>query len=172
MQEKKQDYKKISNDFNYGNELIFWNFPEFVTYKRSNRWHITAFIVITLLLLYSVLSYNFLLAVIVVMVIMIILLREKMGPKTIKFSIMEQGVIVGNNFYPFRDIKNFTVIYEPPKVKVLYLEFKSKLKPRLSISLEEENPNEVRRILKEHLAEDLVRNSESVSDALGRWLKI
>lgn len=172
MQEKNQDYKKIGNDFNYGADLMSWDFSEFVTYERTSRWYITAFVVITLLLLYSVLSHNFLLAVIVVMVIMVILLREKMGPKTIKFLIMEQGVIVGSNFYPFRDIRNFSVIYEPPKVKFLYLEFKSKLKPRLSISLEEENPNEVRKILKEHLAEDLVRNSESISDALGRWLKI
>ncbi|MFH0854237.1 MAG: hypothetical protein V1891_01975 [bacterium] len=160
------------NDFNKGNLLVSWSFPEFIKYERSRKWYIIASVFTALLLIYSVFSYNFLLAVIVVMAVMIVLMREKAEPRKIKFSITERGVEIGDFFSPFRDIKRFSVVYQPPEVKFLYLEFKFKIKPRFMVQLGDQNPNEIRKILKEYIEEDLDRESESVSDALGRWLKI
>ncbi|MFH1030853.1 MAG: DUF5673 domain-containing protein [bacterium] len=159
-------------DFNKGKLLLSWTFPEFVKYERSKRWYIIAGAIVIMLMVYSIFSYNFLLAVIIVMTIMIVLMREKVAPKKIKFSITERGIEIGASFHPFRDIKRFSIIYQPPEVKTLYLEFRFKLKPRFSVQLEDQNPNDIRKILKEYLEEDLDRESESVSDALGRWLKI
>lgn len=159
-------------DFNKGKLLLSWTFPEFVKYERSKKWYITASSIIILFLLYAVFTFNFLLAVIVVMAVLVVLIREKSDPKNINFSITERGIEIGEKFYTYRDVKKFSIIYEPPNVKVLYLEFKFKMKPRFSVQLENQNPNEVRKVLKEYLDEDLDRESESVSDALGRWLKI
>ncbi|OGF23279.1 hypothetical protein A2Y83_00160 [Candidatus Falkowbacteria bacterium RBG_13_39_14] len=167
-----QENTTKSEDFNKGKLLLSWSFPEFTKYERSKRWYITASAITILFLFYSVFTFNFLLAVIVVMAAMIVLMREKADPRDISFSITERGIEIGEKFYPYRDIKRFSIIYEPPNVKVLYLEFKFKMKPRFSVQLENQNPNEARKVLKEYLDEDLDRESESVSDALGRWLKI
>lgn len=161
----------ISEDFKKGKVLISWEFPEFIRYDKSARWYIFAAIIAALFLLYAVFTFNFLFAVIILMTVMIILMREKKEPRKIHFAITDMGIMVSRDFFPFRDIKNFSIIYEPPHVKVLYLEFKSKLRPRFSAPLEDENPNEIRKILKENIDEDLERTGESISDALGRWLK-
>lgn len=162
----------FQEEFKKGKVLISWKFPEFIKYEKSARWYLIAAVVTALFLLYAVLTFNFLFAVIVIMVVMIILMRENKEPRKINFAITEMGIMMSRDFFPFRDIKNFSIIYDPPQVKVLYLEFKSKLRPRFSAPLEDKNPNEVRKILKENIDEDLDRTGESISDSIGRWLKI
>ncbi|MFH0857102.1 MAG: hypothetical protein V1860_04350 [bacterium] len=161
----------IREEFKKGETLISWNFPEFIKYDKSARWYVFAVIVTALFLVYSVVTFNFLFAVIIIMVVMIILMREKKEPRKIHFAITNMGILVSRDFFPFKDIRNFSIVYEPPHVKILYLEFKSKLKPRFSALLEDENPNEIRKILKENIEEDLDRTGESITDAMGRWLK-
>ena len=69
------------------------------------------------------------------------------------------------------EIKKFWIIYEPPAIKNLHLEVKSVFKPNLIIPLQNQNPVEVRKFLKEHLEEDLEQESESTIEALKRVLK-
>lgn len=152
--------------------LASWEFPAFVKYKRTKKWYIIAGVIVTLLLVYSVFAHNFLLAVIVIMVVMLLLLREGVEPRNISFFITDAGFLIGDEFYPFRSVAKFSIVYDPPQVKVLYLEFRSKIKPRLSIDLMKQNPNEIRNMLKKYLEEDFEREGETISDALGRWLKI
>jgi len=160
------------NNFQNGNVLLAWDYPEFVKYKRSKRWYIIALAVVALVLVYSVFSYNFLLAVIAIMAVMVFLMRERSMPRSIKFIIFDTGIEIAGAFFQYGQIKNFSIVYSPPEVKVLYLEFSSKIKPRYTIYLEDADPNKVREVLNEYLEEDLNRKGESFSDAIGRWLKI
>lgn len=162
----------MSHNINQGEVLLSWTYPEFIKYKKNKRWYIIALAVGILFLVFAVFTYNFLLSVIVVMVAMIIVIRDKMEPKMIEFAVTEIGIKIGDNFYPFREFSNFSIIYNPPAVKILYLEFKSKLRPRFSIFLEDQDPKKIREILKEHIEENLERQGESLSDAIARWLRI
>ena len=93
-------------------------------------------------------------------------------PAQLMVSIFEDGIQAGENFYAYRDLKSFWIIYEPPEVKTLYFDFKSAWRPRLPVPLAEENPVEVRRFLLKYLEEDLSRESEPTSDALSRLLRL
>lgn len=167
-----QDNNSQKENFNTGKVLIEWPYPEFIKYERGKKWYIKLFIISGLFLIYSIITKNFLLSIIIVMFILIIMLRDKKEPRKINFAITDVGIMIGDRFYPFREFNNFSIIYEPPQVKVLYLVFKSKITPRFSVSLEDQDPGKVRNIIQNHLNEDLDRNGESLSDALGRWLKI
>ncbi len=155
-----------------GKTLAEWQFPEFVKYKRSRSWYITAGIVVALLLIYSAVTANILFAMIIVIASIIFIINQKREPKMVSFKITEEGIVVDETLYEWPEIKNFWIIYEPPKVKNLYFEFKSLLLPRLPIPLQDQDPVKIREILLDHIDEDIDREGEPISDGISRALKL
>ena len=78
---------------------------------------------------------------------------------------------MGGKKYDFTEFKDFSIIYQPPEISTLYLEFRMPFRERLSVQLGELNPNEVRAYLLNFIAEDLEREEESLSDILSRILR-
>jgi hypothetical protein len=156
---------------NHGKTLIKWHFPEFEQPERSLSWYIILFIIFAALLAYSITTLNFLFAIIVVMVVVILFLHQRKDPMELEIRITEAGIEIDNKFYAYKELDKFFIIYEPPEISNLYIEFKSNLKPDLSIPLKKENPIKVRDILINFLKEDIDQDEEPTSDFLTRWLK-
>jgi len=156
----------------HGKELISWEFPEFRQHERSRGWYIVAIVIGALLLLYSVFTMNFLFALVIIITAMIFFLRMSAEVQDIKFAIYEDGIQVGEKFHEFKAFSDFYVIYEPPEIKTLYLNFDSLLNPRLSIPLGDINPIKVREILLDYLEEDLEQEEEAFSDFVERLFKL
>jgi len=152
--------------------LISWSFPEFVVPERSRNWYIVAILIGVLFLLYAVLTANFLFGLIIIISALIMFLQAHKEAAQVEFAILENGVVVGDKFFDFKSLKNFYLIYEPPRIKNLYLEFDSWWRPRLTIPLEDINPVKVRQILLKFLSEDLTKQTEPLSEALNKKLKI
>jgi hypothetical protein len=154
-------------------EFISWQIPEHNVYERSKTWYIVFSLIIGALILYSFLSANFLLAVIAIIASLVILLHDSQEAPQIKFSITDEGVYVGKKFYDFDEFEQFAIVYKPNQdIKNLYLDFKNKLKPMLSIPLENKNPVYIRNILSEYLDEDTERTDPPFSEEFSRLLKI
>lgn len=156
----------------YGEILAFWNFPEHTQHQRGSRWYIFFIIVIGLLLFYSYKTNNILFAVIIIMSAVFLTMHNRSEPRLMELKITEDGILLNDIFYNYSDFKNFAIIYRPSEVKNLYFEFKGTFRPRLTIPLEDQNPNKLRNILLEHLEEDLERENEPTSDFLARIFKI
>jgi hypothetical protein len=163
----------INNSIDIGDEVISWEIDEFDKHERTRNWYIMAGIVSIGLMIFSFITGNFLFAVIIVLVALVIILREGQEPMKIKFSITDEGLIVGKKFYDYDEIKDFSIIYKPKiPVKNLYFEFKTAVRPRLSIPLLNMNPLPIREILLKYLTEDLERTDQPVSEFLGKFFKI
>ena len=106
-------------------------------------WTIIIFI---LLILYAVLTANFLFGLIIIMVAILMFVYHYKQVEDIKFSITQQGIEVNNRAYNFSDFRKFWLVYEPPAVKNLYFQFKSFVRPILVIPLQNQNPVKVRKI--------------------------
>ncbi len=156
---------------NHGQTLIKWHFPEFEKPERSMSWYIVMLTIFVALLIYSTVTLNFLFAIIIIMVVIILFLHQRKDPLELEIKITEAGIEIGEKFYAYKDLDKFFIIYEPPEISNLYLEFKNKLKPSLSIPLKKENPIKVRDILIDFLAENVDQEDEPSSDSLTRWLK-
>ncbi len=156
----------------HGKTLISWEFPEYERHDRSFVWYLVAFIVIAGLLLYSVLTVNFLFSVIIIILVIINFFYFIREPRKVGFKITEDGIELDGKFYLYKELKNFWVIYDPPKVKSLYFDFKSSFSPLVPVSLEDQDPLRVRKVLLDYLEEDLEKEEESVSDGLSRILKL
>jgi len=158
---------------NYGEKIASWKIPEYEKHDRTKKWHIIASVVFVLLLIYSFFNSNFLFAIILVAVATITILRDGQNPDSLIFSITEEGIILGEKFYDYDEIKNFAIIYKPKqKVKNIYFEFKSSVKLRLSIPLENMNPLPIRKNLLKYLPEDMERTDQPLSESLTKMFKL
>lgn len=151
--------------------LAQWSIPEYEKFDRKKSWYVAAGIIFIGLVSYAVFTANFLFAVILIFLAIILYLYEKGEPLLITFIITPDGIIIGNKLYSYKEIDNFYIIYEPPAVKQLYFIFKSLLKPRLSIPLQDENPVNIRKILRMYLDEDLEKEYEPLTEKIGRFFK-
>ncbi|MDD3284073.1 MAG: hypothetical protein PHZ07_00585 [Patescibacteria group bacterium] len=154
-----------------GKTLAQWHFPEFEPHDRNLLWYILLFVIATTFVIYSIITINFLFAVIVVMVVIILLMQNRKNPQEMEISIKEAGIDIGEKFYHYNNIKDFFIIYQPPEISNLYLELKNGFKTRLSIPLKNQNPVKTRDILLTFLEENLEREEEPTSDLLSRMLK-
>ena len=152
--------------------LASWSFQEYQKQNRSQAWYITTVIALGLMLSYAIITYNFLFVIFLILTVIILILQIKNKPKRVRCEITAEGVKVGRNFYKYDDLDIFWIIYQPPKTKNLFFEFKNKFKMRLAIPLGSQNPIKIRQILLEYLDEDLEKEEEPVSDTFGRMLKI
>ena len=156
-----------------GEEIIGWTISEYDKHERSKGWYITASIIALLLLFYSFMSANFLFAVIIVVVALVIILHDGQEPDKVKFSLTDEGIVIGRKFYDYDEIENFSIVYKPrQEIKNLYFEFKTAIKPRLSIPLGKMNPLPIRKNLLKYLTEDLERTDQPLSEALAKFFKL
>lgn len=162
----------MSENIPEGKTLLAWQTPEYPEYERGTAWYVIASIIGLALIIYSVFSTNFLFAVIVIILAMIIFLTGYRKAEMREVKIAETGIGFGSDFYLYRNIDRFTIVYEPPEVKNLYLEFKGGFRPRLSIGLEDQSPVQIRELLLSFTREDLENTHEPMSDFWGRILKI
>ncbi len=153
--------------------LIEWEFPEFVKYNRGITWYISVSIIGILLLIYSIITGNFLFASIIIMLAFIYFYSTLYDPLPVRFVIAEEGILLGHTFYYYDNIKNFWIVYKPKEgIANLYFSFKNPLKPNLTIPLQDQNPIKVRQVLLNFLSEDKSVNDESFADFLERNLKL
>jgi len=157
----------------FGDEIIGWTVSEYDKHERTKGWYITASIVALLLLFYSFMSANFLFAVIIIVVALVVVLHDGQEPDKVKFSLTDEGVMIGRKFYDYDEIKDFSIVYKPrQEIKNLYFEFKTAVKPRLSIPLGKMNPLSIRENLLKYLPEDLERTDQPLSEALAKFFKL
>ncbi|MGC9049026.1 MAG: hypothetical protein ACP5IX_02310 [Patescibacteria group bacterium] len=169
-EEIKEEQLKVEAD--HGKKLAEWEFSEYVKYQRTLAWYIGLGIIGAAVIIYSIFSKNFLFALIVILIGFILVLHSKREPAGLKCLIFEDGIQVGTRFYDWDEIKSFRLVYKPPKVKLLYIDLKSILMPDFSVPLNNQNPLEIRQILKIYLPEDLEKQYETLTDRMNRWLKL
>jgi hypothetical protein len=166
-----EDRLKMTENRDHGRIFFSWKFSEFSQYKREQGWYFGGGAVVVLFLIYSIITRNFLFGLITIIAALIVLMFHR-SSNEVEFKITEDGILVNDKFYDYKVIKNFYIIYVPPEVKTLYFEPKSFFSPRIPISLEDQNPAEIREVLRQYLEEDLDREDEPVSDQTSRMLKL
>ncbi len=153
-------------------EVYFeWKIPEYIQPKRTKRWYILMLVLAIALIIYSIITANFLFALIVIIAIFIVFLRAYAQPQELKFKITDEGILVGGKFYEYNQMKNFYIIYSPPVVKKIFFSLKG-LSPDLSIPLNDMNPLIIRKKLLGYIDEDLEREYQSIDDQLETILKL
>lgn len=161
-----------SEELDLGTIQASWEFPEFTAYERGPLWYITAIIVGIALIAFGIFTQNYLFIVLIILFAIIIYLRIQRKPQILTIAIHDRGITVGERSqYKWSDINSFWIIYEPPEVKNLYIDFKG-IRPDITVQLEDQNPLEIRKLLSQFIPEDIERENETFSDGFSRMFKL
>ncbi len=155
-----------------GDVLMEWTFPEFVRHERGVGWYITYGIITLGLIVFCIFSRNYTFLMLLVLMTLVLIIRLRRDPLPVHFAIRDEGIEVGNDYHPWRELKEYWIIYQPPVVKKIYFVFKSGFRPEIDVALESQNPIRVRQYLSERLLENAAREEEPSADQLSRYLKI
>ncbi len=146
-----------------------WNRPPS---ERGFWWYAITSIIGVGLLTYCILTENYLFAIITLMFGVMMLVLDLRKARRIQVTITNLGILSDDEFYPFKGMKRFAVVYEPPEVRWLYLYFKSALEPIVAIDLDDADPNSVREALLPYVLEDLTREEEYLTETVRRVYKL
>ncbi len=154
-------------------ELLFsWDVWEYPPVERSSTWYVGAAAIGGFMLLYGVFTANYLFSILVVLFALFIVVRDIRKPQRMQTYITSRGIIFQNALYPYEDIYDFSIVYQPPTVKNLYISFSRAFNPPLSIPIEDANPNLIRAALLSYLRENLNNTEETLTDRLRRVYKL
>ena len=160
-------------DKNNGAEVLMsWDVDEYTRHDRGPMWYVVAAIIGTGLIIFALITANFLFAVIILMFGVISFVLHLREPSKIDVAITNLGIALSDSFISYKDIRDFSIVFNPPAVKLIYIDFKSSFKPLLAIPLENIDPNDAREILLQYVKENLSRTEETFTDLICRVYKI
>ena len=159
-------------DANIGDIVFQWTVTEYDQNIRDKRWFIMVGILGVALILFAVLTSNYLFVLVVVLFGIILFLHGMQKPLEVGFAITQTGVVLGNKFYRYSEFDGFWLIYNPPQVKTLYFSFNSILKHRIHIPLLDNNPLPIREHLIKFVDEDFEQEEEPLSDRIARLFRL
>jgi len=163
---------KIDPQANIGKIILRWQFQDFKPVYRSRTWWVVMGLIAGGLVVWSVLSWNFLFALIIIIGAIILVSESQREPRRLECKITTLGVAVGKKFWRWSELAEFWIAYHPPQVTNLYLVPKNPFDPRVRVPLVRTNPLEVRKLLSNNVTEDLTREDEPTSEALSHLLKL
>lgn len=172
MSEQELEHPQQFTSVPTGEVLLAWDMPSHTVYNRGWLWYLIAGALGMALIISAVVTANYLFAIIVFILAIIIALTALRPPEAIPIHLTETGCAIGRRFYRYRELAQFAIVYQPPVVRNLYLEFKTGARPRITIDLCDQNPLEIREILGTHVKENVDQTEEPFSDLMGRVLKI
>lgn len=148
-------------EINTGFEKLEWQAPEYEFQKKSPEWFWAIGIIVVALVIVSALTDNFLFGVFSAIAGFTLIMYAVRHPRIINFAITERGILIDKKLYPYGNLKAFWVDYNPPHTKKLLLESEKIFMPRISIPLDEIDPNKLREILLKFLKEKKIEESLS-----------
>lgn len=160
--------KTLQPDIMTGPVVHQWTVAEYTQYERNRFWYIFMISVAVMLVVWGMVSNNFLFSLIIILASIILYFQSHQEPLSVSFAIAELGVIVGNRFYPYDELTGFYIIYNPPEVKTLFLVTKNPIRPNIKVWLADVNPNDIRGTLQAFLTEDIESTEEPMSDMIAR----
>jgi hypothetical protein len=155
-----------------GQDRFVWEAPSYLKYERGPRWYFFMALAAVALMSYAVYTANFLFAFIILLMAILLLLVGNKDPEKVLIQVGDNGIVWNGRLMLFQDLDQFAVVYQPPHSKILYVEARSPVVPRLRIELEDQDPLELRNHLRQFMRENLDLQGEHMSDIVARLLKI
>lgn len=153
-------------------ERYHWTFSSFEKHERTLWWYVAAGLVVGVLLIYSLLSGNFLFSLLVLVTTLVLFLRHAVEPQTIDCEITTDGIRVGSKIYLFEAIRFFWILEHEPGRDILYIEERKGLRSILPIPLHKHDPSELRLFLRKFVEEERERIYEPLWESIARMLKL
>ena len=155
-----------------GTVVFSWDVKEYDQYDRSLGWYFVMTFIAAALITYSIITANYLFALVIVLFGIVLYLHEMQAPLRVQFALTTTGMVLGRKFYRYTELKNFWIVYQPGQVKNLYFTISGLFRHRLQIPLMDSDPLAIRQHLIKFVTENPDEEEEPVTDHLARVLKL
>lgn len=153
-------------------DTFVWETSLWEAHPRNSRWYLWMGLIAIAFFAYALFTANYLFAFIVILSAIILVLAGNEAPRRGLVQIGHNGIVYDGTFYLFEKIQDFALVYQPPELKILYIQPKNALKPRLRIELDDQDPIALRNHLKTYVDENTALRGEHYSDIFARLLKL
>ncbi len=161
----------MENKTTVAENVLSWQAAEFEHHQKTLAWYIVFAIAATAMLIFSFFSHSIITVITFVLIVVMGFAFSHRKPRVVLHQLTPTGIVLGDTMYPYKSIKSFWIIYEPPQIKTLNIETTAYLNPHMAIQLGDQDPVPVKLYLKKYLTEDINRD-ESLVDVISRHLKI
>lgn len=151
------------------NVLFSWEIEEYRVHARGKWWYVLFFGLVGLVSFYAIMTANFLFLFIILMIAGIMLLSVRRAPRELVVHIEKEGLRIGGEWHPWKNIKYFWAVNEP-EVQSLYFETAETFKPHLCISLAGQPVEKITNLIKQFVKEEF--HDEPLTDILTRVFKL
>ncbi len=145
-------------------QQIAWKAPSF--YHNPQKKYIA--LIVTVLMagagIMFFYSMDILTAISLILSSLVLVLYSAKKPTTSKIVINKNGITVDDRTYHYRELKSFWLDYDPKGLKELSLEAKQWYVPYVKISIENQNPVEIRSLMINFIAEK--EHEKSLTDLI------
>jgi hypothetical protein len=132
-------------------EILSWNALDFENDEDKARWLKLAALGSLLVFIGALWTKNFIAAITFFLLTFVIFINSRAGAKEIEIILTSKGIIVGEHNYFFDDLESFWISEE--KYPAIVLKSKKFFMPYDEIYLNGQDPDEIKKILKQYLEE-------------------
>jgi hypothetical protein len=152
-------------------ETLSWKAPSHIQHRRSSGWYLIFALVGLGLIAFSLYIQSITASITFFLVLMVLLIVNTQQSREVTNKITKTGIVSGEVVYPFKIIKRFWILYNPPEVKTLNFETTAYINNRVVIQIANQDPVVLKLVLSEYIPED-IEMEETVTESLARKLKI
>jgi hypothetical protein len=132
---------------------ITWQAPEYYHRDKSADWYWAVGIIALSAAATAIILDNVIFGILIVIATFSLMMYASRRPLTINVEINERGIKTGKMYYPYTNLDSFWVEENHAYPKIL-LKSKNVIVPHIVIHVEDEDPDEIRDFLREHLTEE------------------
>lgn len=155
----------------FDNAVLEWHAPQYIQYHKGPVWFTIFTLLIAAIGLYAIFTKDYFFALAMITFGIVYALTHRKKPAIIKVKLSHYGIKIGDQIYPYSQIKAFWVIYNPPLVETLNIRLDKKIMPDVTIFASQQNPSEIREFLSGYVPEWQNRQ-ETFSETLIRLLRL
>ncbi len=131
---------------------ITWHAPEYRHYEKSIGWYVTFGAIALLIIGFFIIEKDYFAAVTTGILAGLVVFFAQQYPQMVEVSLTNKGVNFGNLHYPYKQLKYFWVVHTKHH-KTLNFVSTTYINNTIIVELEDQDPDEIRDFLIQHLAE-------------------
>jgi len=134
-------------------EKLNWIAPEYIHTEKTSDWYWIVGIITVSMAVISIMLNNVIFAVLILVAMFTLTLYASRKPQNIKIELNQKGVVYGDIYYPYGDIKSFHV-EDKDRYPRIIMQLNKKLSSYLIILIRDSHSEDIRDFLGDFLEEE------------------
>jgi len=145
-----------------------WRAAEYDFYQKGWRWYLIVGGGALVMLLIAFWQKNFFFAIFIILALIVVVAFGNRRPQVFEFSIYEDGIVIGKDFFSFDGLESFSLRVRPHRLDEIIFKKKKTFNPYLRLPIDAKSAAQVKTILIKKLNE--TEYHESIIDLIAEWL--